>query len=105
MGFTPAGSPSPPPPHLVLSSITAGGAMLTWNANSDPDLAGYHVYHCSQLPCTRASGTATLLSTLGKVTSFHVETPAGTQTQYYIITAYDLAHHESNSSNVVGFTG
>jgi hypothetical protein len=87
---------------LVLWSSTAGGATLTWNANSEPDLAGYHVYRCSQQPCTRASGRASLLATLGKVTSFNIGTPA--VTQYYIITAYDFANHESGSSNLAIFT-
>jgi len=87
---------------LVLWSSTAGGATLTWNANSEPDLAGYRVYHCSQQPCTRASGKASLLVTLGKVTSFNIGTPA--VTQYYIITAYDFANHESSSSNLATFT-
>ena len=87
---------------LVLWSSIAWGGTLTWNPNKEPDLAGYHVYRCSHLPCTRASANESLLATLGKVTSFHFGTPAGTQ--YYIITAYDSAHHESDSSNVVGFT-
>ena len=42
---------------LVLWSSTAWGATLTWNANSEPDVAGYRVYHCSHLPCTQTSGT------------------------------------------------
>jgi hypothetical protein len=87
---------------LVLWSSTAWGAMVTWTANSEPDLAGYRVYHCSQQPCTRASGTASLLVTLGKVTSFNIGTPA--VPQYYLITAYDFANNESGSSNVVTFT-
>ena len=78
---------------LVLWSGTAWGATLTWNANSEPDLAGYRVYQCSQQPCTRSSGKASLLATLGKVTSFNIGTPS--VTQYYFITAYDSADNES----------
>ncbi len=87
---------------LVLWSSTAWGATLTWNANSEPDLAGYRVYHCSQQPCTRASGTASLLATLGTVASLNIGTPA--VTQYYFITAYDSANNESGSSNLATFT-
>src|SRR5580765_7796315 len=87
---------------LVLWSSTAGGATLTWNPESDPDLAGYRVYHCSQLPCTRTSDTASLLNTLGKVTSLNIGTPA--VTQYYFITAYNYTNHESGGSNLVTFT-
>src|SRR5262249_60743768 len=94
--FTPNAPPLPP--HLVLS----GGPTLTWNTSSEPDVAGYRVYHCSRLPCARESGTATLFNILGKVTSFHIGTPA--LTQHYLITAYDFANQESDSSNVVTFT-
>ena len=87
---------------LVLWSSTAWAATLTWYANSELDLAGYRVYQCSQQPCTRASGKASLLATLGTGTSFNIGTPA--VTQYYFITAYDFANHESVSSNLATFT-
>ena len=87
---------------LVLWSSTAWGATLTWTANSEPDLAGYRVYRCGQLPCTRASSNASLLVTLGTVTSFNIGTPA--VTQYYFLTAYDFANNESTDSNIATFT-
>ncbi|NOT21435.1 MAG: BACON domain-containing protein, partial [Nitrospiraceae bacterium] len=87
---------------FVLWSGAAWGATLTWTANSEPDLAGYRVYQCTQLPCTLTSGTASLLITLGKVTSFNIGTP--TVTQYYFITAYDSATNESTTSNLATFT-
>jgi hypothetical protein len=87
---------------LVLCSSTAWGATLTWSPDSDLDLAGYRVYQCSQLPCTRASGNASSLATLGKVTSFNLGTP--TVTQYYFLTAYDLSNNESGESTLATFT-
>jgi hypothetical protein len=87
---------------LVLWSSTAWGATLTWTANNEPDLAGYRVYQCSQQPCTLTSGTASILITLGKVTSFNIGTP--TVTRYYFVTAYDQANNESGSSNLATFT-
>lgn len=87
---------------LVLWSSTAWGATLIWTANKEPDLAGYRVYQCSQQPCTLASGTASLLATLGTVTNFNIGTPAATQ--YYIITAYDFANNESMESSIAIFT-
>ena len=86
---------------FVLWSTSAWGATLTWSANSEPDLAGYHVYHCSDLPCAKSSGTATLLATLGKVTSFNVGTPA--VVQYYVITAYNFKNNESSPSHVATY--
>jgi hypothetical protein len=85
---------------LVLWSSTAWGAMLTWNANSEPDLPGYRVYHCGGLPCTPKSG-ASLLDTLGKATSLIIGTPA--EIQYYFVTAYDSANRESGASNLAVF--
>ena len=85
---------------LVLWSSTAWGAMLTWTANSEPDLAGYRVYKCDGLPCTRKSG-ASLLDTLGKATSLIIGIPA--EIQYYFVTAYDSANHESGASNLAVF--
>jgi len=87
---------------LVLWSSTAWAATLTWTANSEPDLAGYRVYQCSLQPCTKSSGNASLLVTLGTGTSFNIGTPA--VTQYYFITAYDLADNESSVSNLATFT-
>lgn len=86
---------------LVLWSSTAWGATLTWNANSEPDLAGYRVYQCGRQPCTHTSGTASPLVTLGKVTNFNIGTPA--VIQYYFITAYDIGNRESGSSNLATF--
>jgi len=87
---------------LVLWSSSAWGATLMWSPNSESDMAGYRVYQCSQQPCTRTSGKASSLATLGKVTSFNIGTPV--VTQYYFITAYDFANNESGSSSLVTFT-
>ena len=87
---------------LVLWTSTAWGATLAWNASSGPDLAGYRVYKCSQLPCSQSADTATLLITLGTTTSFNIGTPA--VVQYYVITAYNSANVESSPSNVATYT-
>ena len=87
---------------LIFSSSPAWGATLTWNANSESDLAGYRVYQCSEQPCSRVSGMASVLATVGSVTSFNIGTP--TVTQYYFITAYDSASNESHESNLATFT-
>jgi hypothetical protein len=87
---------------MLLFGVTPlWGATLTWTGDVESDLAGYHVYQCSQLPCAKSSGTATLLATVGKVTSFNIGTPV--VVRYYVITAYDLANHESSPSNVATY--
>ena len=87
---------------LVLWSGTAWGATLTWNASSGPDLAGYRVYNCSQLPCSQSANTAVLLATLVTSTSFNIGTPA--VVQHYVVTAYNSANIESGPSNVATYT-
>ena len=84
---------------VVLWSGSAVAATLTWNANTESDLAGYRVYQCNATPCAPGSGNQSLLTSLGKVTSFDIGTP--TVTKYYYITAYDSANLESGASNVV----
>lgn len=86
---------------LMLSSAPAWGATLTWTANTEPDLAGYRVYQCSLQPCSRSSSNASLLAILGTATSFNIGTPA--VTQYYFITAYDMANNESAGSSLATY--
>ena len=87
---------------IILWSSTVWGATLTWTVGSEPDLAGHRVYQCSLQPCTLSSGNASLLVTLGTVASFNIGTPA--TTQYYFLTAYDLANNESGASSLATFT-
>ncbi|MGA6826098.1 BACON domain-containing protein [Nitrospira sp. NS4] len=87
---------------FALWSSTAWSATLTWNANTDSDLAGYRVYQCSLLPCSRASGNASTLATLGPVTSYNVGTPSAIR--YFFVTAYDVASNESGESSVMTYT-
>lgn len=87
---------------VVLWSTVSPAATLTWNANTESDLAGYRVYQCTQLPCSRASGTASLLANLGTVTSLDIGTP--TTVRHYVVTAYDFNNNESSESNVATYT-
>jgi len=86
---------------LVLWSSTAWGATLTWNASTGSGVVGYHVYKCSQLPCSQSAGTTTLLATLGTSTSFNIGTPA--VIQYYVVTAYTSTNLESSASNTATY--
>ncbi|CUQ66541.1 BACON domain-containing protein [Candidatus Nitrospira inopinata] len=87
---------------LMVWSTPSWSASLSWNANTESDLAGYRVYRCSVSNCSRTSGTAALLATLGRVTSFNIGTPS--TTQYYFLTAFDYIGNESRESAVVTYT-
>jgi fibronectin type 3 domain-containing protein len=74
------------------SSVT-----LTWNANTESDLAGYKVYRAT------ASGAygAPIAAIPGNTTSY---TAIGLQfgtTYFFVVTAYDIAGNESAYSNEV----
>lgn len=86
---------------LPSANDPALGATLLWNANTEPDLAGYRVYRCSQLPCQKTSSSATLLATLGTTPGFNIGAPA--VVQYYFMTAYDFGNNESGASAVATY--
>ena len=97
---TASGSTNTPqqiPVSFTLSTTVAGTASLTWNANTDTDLAGYKVYRGT------SSGTYTApVATIPKGTTSYTATGLQTGTTYFfIITAYDNAGNESLHSNEV----
>lgn len=68
-------------------------AVLTWNANTETDLAGYRIY--------RGFGTATptLLASVGRVTTYTDTTvPNISQDVTYNLTAFDTSGNESAHS-------
>ena len=76
------------PVLALLASVT-----LTWDANSEPTLAGYRLYHA-----TSAGGPYTLAATVGKVTTWeHQSLAAGLHC--WVATAYDTSGNESAYSN------
>lgn len=77
-------------PFLAL----AGSATLTWNANTESDLAGYKLYQGT------VSGQYGPPVDLGNVTTYTFTLPTLTtdQTYFWAITAYDFATNESGKS-------
>jgi len=71
-------------------------ANLSWDANSEPDLAGYKI-HAGTSP-----GNYTLpVLDVGKVTSYTVSNLQVNTTYYVVVTAYDYAGNESGVSNEI----
>jgi chitodextrinase len=70
---------------------------LTWNANSESDLAGYKVYRAMSSGAYGAP--VTTLS--GNVTTYIAPGLQPLTTYWFVITAYDSAGNESARSNEV----
>lgn len=81
-----------PPQGVVLSGSVENrtDAKLTWTPDSDPDLAGYHVYKEGQK-----------LTETPLTTSFYLDRNLREGSHRYTVTAVDQAGNESNPSNVV----
>lgn len=87
------GLTKPVPVSLTLTSSTAvNQATLSWNANTEPDLAGYKVYQKTSLTGTYTSP----ITTVPKDTTTYTVTGLTAPTTYYFaIKAYDTAGNES----------
>lgn len=86
----------------MAGSQTTKSATLTWNANTEADLAGYKLYRSNTL-CAAATVTTPLV-TLGKVITYLDNTiPSTWFVVSYWLTAFDTAApaNESTKSNCV----
>jgi hypothetical protein len=90
-------TPQQIPVSLTLSVTAASTATLSWNANTESDLAGYKVYQGT------GSGTyGAPLTTLPKTTTSYTATGLQNGTTYFfVITSYDSSGNESTFSNEV----
>lgn len=80
---------------LMTSVVQAADVTLTWNPNTESDLAGYKIYQS-----TISGQYSAPVATVGKVTSQTLTLPQLdiATTYYFAITAYDLAGNESGKS-------
>lgn len=77
---------------------TAGQVVLTWDMNTEPDLAGYKIYYGT------ASGVYGTPMDVGNVTTFTVTGLTDGQPYFFAATAYDIARNESGHSNEISRT-
>jgi len=101
IAITASGASNTPQQLMVSLAITApasGIAKLTWDPNTESDLAGYKVY----------AGTSSAAYgppiDVGKVTTFEVINLTAGKTYYFSIKAYNTSSLESGFSNEVSKT-
>ena len=82
---------------LTVSAPTTSSATLTWDPNTDTDLAGYKIYRAT---ASGVYGAALGTVPAGTVTYQATGLSANT-TYFFVITAYDDAGNESSFSNEV----
>lgn len=84
---------------LPFLGLQAAVVDVSWNANTEADLAGYKLYYGT------ASGVYGLPVDVGKVTSYSVTVnPKVTTTYYVTLTAYDMSGNESPKSDEASIT-
>ena len=82
---------------LTVNAPATSSATLTWNANTDSDLAGYKIYQA-----TTSGGYGAPIATLQGNGSTYIATRLQSGTTYFfVITSYDSAGNESARSNEV----
>jgi chitinase len=80
---------------LITVWARAEQATLAWNANTEPDLAGYRLHYGT------ASNNYSVHIDVHNVTTYTVTELTAGQTYYFAATAYDTSGNESGYSNQV----
>ena len=80
---------------LAAVSVTAGDLKVTWQPNTEPDLAGYFVYYG-----TKARPQANRLD-VGRQTQYLIQNLSAGETYYLSVTAVDKAGNESVASELI----
>ena len=83
---------------IIASSAYAAQVTLSWNPNTESDLAGYRIHYGT------ARGSYSAPIDVRNVTVYTLIGLAPEQTYYFAATAYDSSGSESGYSNEVSFT-
>ena len=84
----------------------AGSATVSWNANTESDLAGYKIYYGTSPRTGTDPKTCGLCgystsTNVGKVTNYVFSNLTNNQTYYFSVSAYDTLNNESAFSSQV----
>jgi fibronectin type 3 domain-containing protein len=82
---------------ITAGAATTSSATLTWNANTESDLAGYKIYRATS---SGAYGAPLATISAGTVSYAATGLQSG-NTYFFVVTAYDSAGNESAFSNEV----
>lgn len=83
---------------LYATHALAATVSMSWNANTDDDLAGYRVYYGT------ASGSYSYSIDAGNATTVEIGDLSASSTYYFIVTAYDTTGNESEPADEVSVT-
>ncbi|MFO7889272.1 MAG: fibronectin type III domain-containing protein [bacterium] len=74
-----------------------GSVVISWNSNTEADLAGYKVYYGTE------SGNYSKVENAGNTELYSISNLVAGQTYYFAVTAYDESGNESDFSTEVPF--
>ncbi len=83
---------------IFSASAFAADVTVTWDANSESDLAGYKVYYGTE------SEDYSQSTDVGNVTQISVGNLQNNTTYYFAVTAYDASGNESGFSQEASIT-
>jgi hypothetical protein len=90
-----APDPAPAAPAQLSATVTSVGVILDWDDNTEPDLAGYHVYRSADEP-----GPYERLNTSPLSGSAYTDGAAPQGASHYRVTAVDTGGRESEPAAV-----
>ena len=79
--------------NITVINTDVSSITVIWDANTDPELAGYKVYYGT------SSGDYDTVVDVGTQTSFVLSNLISNETYYIVVTAYDTSNVESPYSN------
>ncbi|MEA2100953.1 MAG: PKD domain-containing protein [Thermodesulfobacteriota bacterium] len=80
---------------LLSPDLIAAAVIVSWDANTEEDLAGYRVY------CGNESGEYTSNINVGMVTDHEISGLGSGERYYFAVTAYDTSANESGYSEEI----